>query len=118
MPLVSDMWQHELQDVKGYVYEFCRDQHGSRYLQQKLAEGSPEELMLLYEELRPHVIALMQDVFGNYVIQKLFEHGNQVSLTCNPFTTAVLKSRLFIKMGPTFHICCQHQNIDRSFRTI
>lgn len=34
--------------------------------------------MQLYEEIRPHVIALMQDVFGNYVIQKLFEHGTQV----------------------------------------
>lgn len=63
------------------MYEFCRDQHGSRFIQQKLAEGPPEQLMEVYQEIQPHVIGLMQDVFGNYVIQKCFEHGNQVSIT-------------------------------------
>ena len=67
-----------LQDIKGFVYEFCRDQHGSRFIQQKLAVAPPEELMAVYQEVEPHVIPLMQDVFGNYVIQKCFEHGTKV----------------------------------------
>ena len=74
-----------VQDIKGFVYEFCRDQHGSRFIQQKLADASPEELMAVYQEVEPHVIALMQDVFGNYVIQKCFEHGTKVRLCFFPF---------------------------------
>lgn len=41
--------------------------------------------MEVFEEVQPHVITLMQDVFGNYVIQKCFEHGTKVrgcSLRC------------------------------------
>lgn len=68
-----------LQDIKGFVFEFCRDQHGSRFIQQKLADASAEEIMAVYEEVEPQAITLMQDVFGNYVIQKCFEHGNKVS---------------------------------------
>ena len=69
---------HDLQDIKGFVCEFCRDQHGSRFIQQKLADATPEEIMEVYEQVEHQVIALMQDVFGNYVIQKCFEHGSKV----------------------------------------
>ena len=69
-----------VQDIKGYVHDFCRDQHGSRFIQQKLADAPPEEIMAVFEEVEPHAISLMQDVFGNYVIQKCFEHGSKVSL--------------------------------------
>ena len=68
-----------VQDIKGYVHDFCRDQHGSRFIQQKLADALPEEIMAVFEEVQPHAISLMQDVFGNYVIQKCFEHGSKVS---------------------------------------
>ncbi|KAL3147052.1 hypothetical protein ABBQ38_015016 [Trebouxia sp. C0009 RCD-2024] len=67
----------ELKDIKGYVFEFCRDQHGSRFIQQKLVDAFPEEIMALFEEVEQDVIPLMQDVFGNYVIQKCFEHGTE-----------------------------------------
>lgn len=68
-----------VQDIKGYVHDFCRDQHGSRFIQQKLADAPPEEIMAVFEVVEPHAISLMQDVFGNYVIQKCFEHGSKVS---------------------------------------
>ncbi len=84
-----------VQDIKGYVHDFCRDQHGSRFIQQKLADALPEEIMAVFEEVQPHAISLMQDVFGNYVIQKCFEHGSKVSLAlslmlpcCQPFCQA------------------------------
>ena len=32
----------------------------------------------MFREIQPNALQLMTDVFGNYVIQKLFEHGNQV----------------------------------------
>ena len=91
-----------LQDIKGFIYEFCRDQHGSRFIQQKLADAPSEELMAVYQEVEPHIIALMQDVFGNYVIQKCFEHGTKVRrLSCplKPFLSGT-GSRKLSAVGP------------------
>ncbi|KAI0079938.1 ARM repeat-containing protein [Panus rudis PR-1116 ss-1] len=66
----------ELKDVFGFVAEFSRDQHGSRFIQQQLEIATPEERQRVFEELVPnHTGQLVQDVFGNYVIQKLFEYG-------------------------------------------
>mmetsp|Transcript_13139 Transcript_13139/g.37289 ORF Transcript_13139/g.37289 Transcript_13139/m.37289 type:complete len:688 (+) Transcript_13139:582-2645(+) len=64
-----------LQDIKGCVVEFSRDQYGSRFIQQKLEEATSEESDLIFGEIHPHAFRLMVDVFGNYVIQKFFEHG-------------------------------------------
>lgn len=65
----------ELRDIAGSVVEFSRDQHGSRFIQQKLESASDEEKDLIFKEVQPHALKLMTDVFGNYVIQKFFEHG-------------------------------------------
>jgi mRNA-binding protein PUF3 len=32
----------------------------------------------VFAEIEPNAIPLMEDVFGNYVLQKLFEYGDQV----------------------------------------
>ena len=88
-----------MQDIKGFVNDFCRDQHGSRFIQQKLAEASSQQVMGVFEEVRPHVIALMQDVFGNYVIQKCFEHGSQVS---NSLYTSKLLRQLASSAFPVY----------------
>jgi hypothetical protein len=32
----------------------------------------------VFEEIIPNALQLMTDVFGNYVVQKFFEHGNQL----------------------------------------
>ncbi|KIM65290.1 hypothetical protein SCLCIDRAFT_113342 [Scleroderma citrinum Foug A] len=72
----------ELRDILGYVVEFSGDQHGSRFIQQKLETATSEEKQIVFDEIVPHnVLQLIQDVFGNYVIQKLFEHGTQVQKT-------------------------------------
>ncbi|KAK1289870.1 hypothetical protein QJS10_CPB18g00065 [Acorus calamus] len=66
----------ELSDISGRIVEFSADQHGSRFIQQKLETCSAEEKASVFEEVLPHASMLMTDVFGNYVIQKFFEHGN------------------------------------------
>ncbi|EIM90053.1 ARM repeat-containing protein [Stereum hirsutum FP-91666 SS1] len=72
----------ELRDIQGHVVEFSGDQHGSRFIQQKLESASSEEKQFVFDEIVPsNALALIQDVFGNYVIQKLFEHGTQVQKT-------------------------------------
>lgn len=65
------------QDISGHMVEFCGDQHGSRFIQQRLEQGNDEDRALVIDEIEPNTFALMMDVFGNYVIQKLFEVCNQ-----------------------------------------
>ncbi|KAI1117078.1 ARM repeat-containing protein [Nemania sp. NC0429] len=70
--------RYELKDLYGHIVEFSGDQHGSRFIQEKLASANSEEKEHVFRELEPNALQLMKDVFGNYVIQKFFEHGNQV----------------------------------------
>ncbi|KAF9264666.1 ARM repeat-containing protein [Marasmius fiardii PR-910] len=76
----SRIW--ELKDLFGHIVEFSGDQHGSRFIQQKLETASSEEKQSVFDEIVPdNTLQLVQDVFGNYVIQKIFEHGTQVQKT-------------------------------------
>ncbi|CUM62714.1 uncharacterized protein PRCAT00000270001 [Priceomyces carsonii] len=65
-----------LKDIYGHAVEFTKDQHGSRFIQQKLPNASEEEKEVIFNEIRDISYDLMTDVFGNYVIQKFFEHGS------------------------------------------
>ncbi|KAL2533431.1 Pumilio5 [Abeliophyllum distichum] len=67
--------RYKLSDIAGHVAEVSVDQHGSRFIQQKLENCTVEEKESLFKEVVPHASKLMTDVFGNYVIQKLFEYG-------------------------------------------
>lgn len=59
----------------GSLVEFCGDQHGSRFIQQQLEICSAEDKQRVFEDILPHSYSLMEDVYGNYVIQKFFDHG-------------------------------------------
>ncbi|OQD86369.1 hypothetical protein PENANT_c008G11666 [Penicillium antarcticum] len=69
--------RYELKDIYNHVVEFSGDQHGSRFIQQKLETANSDEKEQIFREIQPNCLQLMTDVFGNYVVQKLFEHGNQ-----------------------------------------
>jgi len=62
-----------IQDVQGFIVKFCFDQNGSRFLQTKLSEATKCERDIVLQECLPEIQSLQNDVFGNYVIQKLFE---------------------------------------------
>ena len=64
-----------LRELQSHVVEFSQDQHGSRFIQQKLERATPQEKSLVFQEISPSAHSLMTDVFGNYVIQKFFEFG-------------------------------------------
>ncbi|KAG8445693.1 hypothetical protein GDO86_010466 [Hymenochirus boettgeri] len=66
----------QLRDLIGHIVEFSQDQHGSRFIQQKLERASPAERQLVFNEILQAAYQLMTDVFGNYVIQKFFEFGS------------------------------------------
>uniref|UniRef100_A0AC34GQL0 PUM-HD domain-containing protein n=1 Tax=Panagrolaimus sp. ES5 TaxID=591445 RepID=A0AC34GQL0_9BILA len=65
----------QLSDLGKNVVEFSKDQHGSRFIQQKLERTNNKEKQMIFEEVIRHAEQLMTDVFGNYVIQKFFEFG-------------------------------------------
>lgn len=48
------------------------DQYGSRFIQQKLETATTEEINMVFQEIIPQALTLMTDVFGNYVIQKVY----------------------------------------------
>jgi pumilio RNA-binding family len=75
---------HLLQDILGHMMEFSLDQLGSRFIQQKLDTLTPDELEAAFAEVAPKGLMLMNDVFGNYVIQKFLEldveaHRNELA---------------------------------------
>jgi RNA-binding protein of the Puf family, translational repressor len=78
--------EYYLKDIYGHAIEFTKDQHGSRFIQQKLPSSSDEEKEVIFNEIRDISYELITDVFGNYVIQKYFEHGSatqkQIILEC------------------------------------
>lgn len=65
----------QLRDLQGHIVEFSKDQHGSRFIQQKLEKAVVSEKNMVFKEILPAAYSLMTDVFGNYVIQKFFEFG-------------------------------------------
>jgi hypothetical protein len=66
----------QLRDIINHFIEFSMDQHGSRFIQQKLERATPTEKEIVFREILPSSHSLMTDVFGNYVIQKFFEFGS------------------------------------------
>jgi hypothetical protein len=69
--------QWNLKDLTNHIVAFCQDQHGSRFIQQKLEICSDAEKQMVFDEIFPSAQLLMTDVFGNYVLQKLFEYGTR-----------------------------------------
>jgi hypothetical protein len=56
--------------LRGFMYHVARDQHGCRFLQQRLDDGK-REVDLIFAGVSRHAAQLMVDPFGNYLMQKL-----------------------------------------------
>ncbi|XP_072971378.1 putative pumilio homolog 7, chloroplastic isoform X1 [Typha angustifolia] len=70
-PVLSIKYEN-LMGVKGYMYYIAKDQHGCRFLQQKFDEGK-HQVDLIFNGIINHVVELMVDPFGNYLMQKLLD---------------------------------------------
>lgn len=71
------------------------DQYGSRFIQQKLEIASPDDREKIFPEILSNAIALTTDVFGNYVIQKVYPSIlvlDYLYFLCNPDTWVVMFS--------------------------
>ena len=51
-----------------------KDQKGSKYIQKKIEEKSPEFLNKLYEQMKNNLFEIMTNQYGNYVVQKFFDN--------------------------------------------
>ncbi|MCL4122838.1 UNVERIFIED_CONTAM: hypothetical protein GTU68_035464, partial [Idotea baltica] len=82
----------QLRDLANHIVEFSQDQHGSRFIQQKLERATPADKQMVFNEILNAAYSLMTDVFGNYVIQKFFEFGTneQKSVLANKIRGHVL----------------------------
>ena len=66
----------ELNDCITKLVDLSRDQHGSRFIQQKLDICDVQTKDTVFVELTKYALDIANDVFGNYVMQKLIEQGN------------------------------------------
>ncbi|KAJ8529047.1 hypothetical protein K7X08_035882 [Anisodus acutangulus] len=66
-----------IDDFSGRVYLMAKDQNGCRFLQMKFAEGTSEDVEKIFPEIIVHIVELMIDPFGNYLVQKLLEVCNE-----------------------------------------
>lgn len=65
------------QDVHEHIVEFCKDLAGSKFIQNKLETANSEQRERVLSEILPHACELMNDVFGNWVMQKFFIRGSE-----------------------------------------
>ncbi|TYH86035.1 hypothetical protein ES332_D01G013500v1 [Gossypium tomentosum] len=68
---------NSLAEARGYIYLIAKDQHGCRFLQRLFDEGTREDVEMIFKEIIDHVVELMMNPFGNYLMQKLLEVCNE-----------------------------------------
>uniref|UniRef100_A0ACD6AQV2 Uncharacterized protein n=1 Tax=Avena sativa TaxID=4498 RepID=A0ACD6AQV2_AVESA len=61
--------------IKGHVPAISIDPIGSRFILKKLDTATTGEIIMLYNEMTPCILALILNVFSNSVIQKLLDYG-------------------------------------------
>ena len=68
-------------EAQGYIYDIAKDQHGCRFLQKIFDEGTSQDVQIIFNEIIDHVLELMVNPFGNYLMQKLLEVCNEEQKT-------------------------------------
>lgn len=56
----------QLRDLVNHIVEFSQDQHGSRFIQQKLERATPADKQMVFTEILNASYSLMTDVFGEW----------------------------------------------------
>ncbi len=69
---ITDLEELEIEEIGKYAYSLAKDQAGCRFLQKKLDE-TPSLANDIFPKLMDKLIELMNDSFGNYLIQQVLE---------------------------------------------
>ncbi|GAV73745.1 PUF domain-containing protein, partial [Cephalotus follicularis] len=79
-----------LDELKGRLFTVAKEQQGCRFLQHIVEENKPEDIEMIFMEVKEVVHELMVDPVANYLIQKLIEACNEqqmngmvLSLVCD-----------------------------------
>ena len=62
--------------MKDHYIEAAKDQTGSRFIQDKIADADASTIAIIFDEIQPSAIDLMKDVFANYIVQLLIQEGS------------------------------------------
>ncbi|KAG5018965.1 hypothetical protein JHK87_014820 [Glycine soja] len=71
VPMLQDFYS--VPDAQCYIYNMAKDQNGCRFLQRMVAEGTYQDICMVFEGIIGNVVELMIDSFGNYLVQKLLD---------------------------------------------
>jgi len=66
----------EIKDCVGQICFICKDQQGCRFLQREIDKTGPQVVDIIFAEVISHVNELIDDPFGNYLVQKLIDVVN------------------------------------------
>lgn len=64
-------------EYSGKIAEMAKEQNGSRLLQQKLDTYTADQKQAVFEEASQTFKTLVNDIFGNFVLQKIIEVGTK-----------------------------------------
>ena len=88
----------------GQVYNLSTHPYGCRVIQRILEHCSAEQTAPVLEELHTHIEALIQDQYGNYVVQHVLDRGKPEDKSKIGMTIlTVLFYRASNKVLPSFH---------------
>ncbi|KAL8128271.1 hypothetical protein AgCh_015010 [Apium graveolens] len=105
-----------LVDLKGGIYYMAKDQLGCRFLQKQIEEGSPQDVDLIFPEIIDHVVELMINPFGNYLIQKLIDVCTEDQKT-KIVLTVTDDPWVLVKICSDTHGTCSIQKLIKSLKT-
>ena len=74
------------------IFPLAKDQAGCRFLQEKLEKERDKATNLFFNAIIPHILSLIKDPFGNYLIQKLCNNLNpeQIKKILEKISTTIL----------------------------
>ncbi|XP_024959803.1 putative pumilio homolog 8, chloroplastic [Cynara cardunculus var. scolymus] len=70
-----------LKDIRGLICLVAKGQEGCQFLQTKCEEGKPEDIEMIFSEIKDHIREFMVDASMNYLAQKLFKVCNERQMT-------------------------------------
>jgi hypothetical protein len=79
-PNISHFATMNNEELIKHAFNLGKDQSGCRFLQKKIEEEGASFHNAIYSKIAEHTVELMNDSFGNYLIQKLLDFINNEKL--------------------------------------